>query len=75
MVRRVLSTAIAAAAFAGVAYADGAKCTKDSHCPKETPCCSRAYCAIWESRSIMLTLVQYTATAVSALSALADAIL
>ncbi|EOA86732.1 putative glycosidase CRH2 [Exserohilum turcicum] len=40
MVRRVLSTAIAAAAFAGVAYADGAKCTKDSHCPKETPCCS-----------------------------------
>lgn len=39
MVRGVLSAAIAAAAFAGFAHA-GAKCTKNSHCPKETPCCS-----------------------------------
>jgi beta-glucanase (GH16 family) len=40
MVRGVISAAIAAAAFVGFAHADGAKCTKDSHCPKETPCCS-----------------------------------
>ncbi|EUC39984.1 glycoside hydrolase family 16 protein [Bipolaris oryzae ATCC 44560] len=40
MVRTVLSAAIAAAALAACASAAGAKCTKDSHCPKETPCCS-----------------------------------
>lgn len=39
MVRGLLSTAVAAAAFAGTAFA-GAKCTKDSHCPQDTPCCS-----------------------------------
>lgn len=39
MVRGVLSAALAAAAFAGTAFADG-KCTKDSHCPQDTPCCS-----------------------------------
>jgi beta-glucanase (GH16 family) len=38
MVRGVLSAAIAAAAFVGVAHS--AKCTKNSHCPKDTPCCS-----------------------------------
>lgn len=42
MVRGALSTVFAAAALAGTAYA-GAKCSKDSHCPSETPCCSRAY--------------------------------
>lgn len=42
MVRRAFSTALAAAALAGTAYA-GAKCSKDSHCPQDAPCCSRAY--------------------------------
>lgn len=42
MVRGALSTAFAAAALVGSAFA-GAKCTKDSHCPADTPCCSRAY--------------------------------
>jgi hypothetical protein len=42
MVRRAFSAALAAAALAGTAYA-GAKCSKDSHCPQEAPCCSRAY--------------------------------
>lgn len=39
MVRSALSAAFAAAALAGTALA-GAKCTKDSHCPSDTPCCS-----------------------------------
>ncbi|KAF1944976.1 cell wall glucanase [Clathrospora elynae] len=39
MVRGILSAALAAAAFAGTAFA-GAKCSKDSHCPQESPCCS-----------------------------------
>jgi hypothetical protein len=39
MVRAVLSTLAAAAALVGSALA-GAKCTKDSHCPQDTPCCS-----------------------------------
>ncbi|KAJ4334115.1 putative glycosidase CRH2 [Ascochyta clinopodiicola] len=39
MVRGLLSTALAAATLAGTAYA-GAKCSKDSHCPSDTPCCS-----------------------------------
>lgn len=39
MVRRAFSAALAAAAFAGTALA-GAKCSKDNHCPAETPCCS-----------------------------------
>ncbi|KAH7377313.1 cell wall glucanase [Pyrenochaeta sp. MPI-SDFR-AT-0127] len=39
MVRGAFSAALAAAALAGTAFA-GAKCTKDSHCPSETPCCS-----------------------------------
>ncbi|KAH7066286.1 concanavalin A-like lectin/glucanase domain-containing protein [Paraphoma chrysanthemicola] len=39
MVRGAISAAFAAAAFAGTAFA-GAKCTKDSHCPSATPCCS-----------------------------------
>lgn len=39
MVRGPLSAVITAAALAGSAYA-GAKCTKDSHCPSDTPCCS-----------------------------------
>ncbi|KAJ4364109.1 putative glycosidase CRH2 [Neocucurbitaria cava] len=37
MVRRVLSAALAAAALTGTAFAT---CTKDSHCPQDTPCCS-----------------------------------
>ncbi|KAJ4316664.1 putative glycosidase CRH2 [Neodidymelliopsis sp. IMI 364377] len=36
---RGLSTLFAAATLAGTVYA-GAKCSKDSHCPSETPCCS-----------------------------------
>ncbi|CAE7031990.1 hypothetical protein CFE70_004519 [Pyrenophora teres f. teres 0-1] len=39
MVRGVISAAIAAAVLAGTALA-GAKCTKDNHCPQDTPCCS-----------------------------------
>lgn len=39
MVRGALSAAIAAVTLAGTALA-GAKCTKDSHCPQDTPCCS-----------------------------------
>ncbi|EDU43732.1 SKN1 Beta-glucanase Beta-glucan synthetase [Pyrenophora tritici-repentis] len=39
MVRGVISAAVAAAALAGTALA-GAKCTKDNHCPQDTPCCS-----------------------------------
>ncbi|KAJ4982900.1 cell wall glucanase [Stagonosporopsis vannaccii] len=39
MVRGALSAVFAAAALAGSAYA-GAKCTKDSHCPEDAPCCS-----------------------------------
>ena len=39
MVRSALTAAFAAATLAGTALA-GAKCTKDSHCPSETPCCS-----------------------------------
>jgi len=39
MVRAMLSAAVAAAALVGTALA-GAKCTKDSHCPQDTPCCS-----------------------------------
>ncbi|KAF2993032.1 hypothetical protein E8E13_000086 [Curvularia kusanoi] len=39
MVRRAFSAALAAAALAGTAYAQ-AKCSKDSHCPSDTPCCS-----------------------------------
>jgi len=39
MVRGAFSAALAAAAFAGTAFA-GAKCSKDNHCPEETPCCS-----------------------------------
>jgi len=39
MVRSLLSAAFAATIFAGTALA-GAKCTKDSHCPQDTPCCS-----------------------------------
>ncbi|KAH9862743.1 hypothetical protein J1614_010836 [Plenodomus biglobosus] len=40
MVRGAFSAAFAAAALVGTAYAAGAKCTKDSHCPQDTPCCS-----------------------------------
>ncbi|RMZ68516.1 cell wall glucanase [Pyrenophora seminiperda CCB06] len=39
MVRGVISAAVAAAALVGTALA-GAKCTKNSHCPQDTPCCS-----------------------------------
>lgn len=39
MVRGALSAAFAAAALVGTAFA-GAKCSVDSHCPAETPCCS-----------------------------------
>ncbi|CAG5165495.1 uncharacterized protein ALTATR162_LOCUS6802 [Alternaria atra] len=39
MVRSLLSAAFAATIFAGTALA-GAKCSKDSHCPQDTPCCS-----------------------------------
>ncbi|KAH9860996.1 hypothetical protein IAQ61_010732, partial [Plenodomus lingam] len=40
MVRTAFSAALAAAALVRTAYAAGAKCTKDSHCPQDTPCCS-----------------------------------
>ncbi|KAL6704442.1 putative glycosidase CRH2 [Coniothyrium glycines] len=39
MVRGALSAVLAAASLAGTALA-GAKCSKDSHCPQDTPCCS-----------------------------------
>ncbi|KAH8723760.1 concanavalin A-like lectin/glucanase domain-containing protein [Phaeosphaeriaceae sp. PMI808] len=39
MVRGALSAAFVAAALASTALA-GAKCTKNSHCPSDTPCCS-----------------------------------
>ncbi|KAI4952661.1 hypothetical protein J4E91_003133 [Alternaria rosae] len=39
MVRSLLSAAFAATVLVGTAFA-GAKCTKDSHCPQDTPCCS-----------------------------------
>ncbi|KAF1837105.1 hypothetical protein BDW02DRAFT_519554 [Decorospora gaudefroyi] len=39
MVRGALSAVFAAAALVGTALA-GAKCTKDSHCPEDSPCCS-----------------------------------
>lgn len=40
MVRGALCAVLAATALVGSAYAAGAKCTKDSHCPEESPCCS-----------------------------------
>lgn len=39
MVRSLLSAAFTATVLVGTALA-GAKCTKDSHCPQDTPCCS-----------------------------------
>lgn len=39
MVRNTISALLAVATLAGTALA-GAKCTKDSHCPQDTPCCS-----------------------------------
>jgi len=39
MVRSLLSAALTATVLVGTALA-GAKCTKDSHCPQDTPCCS-----------------------------------
>jgi len=39
MVRAALSAVLAAAAFAGTAYA-GAKCSASQKCPQESPCCS-----------------------------------
>jgi beta-glucanase (GH16 family) len=39
MVRAILSTLAVGAALVGSALA-GAKCSKDSHCPQDTPCCS-----------------------------------
>jgi len=39
MVRGTISAVLAAATLAGTALA-GAKCSADSHCPQDTPCCS-----------------------------------
>lgn len=39
MVRGAFTAAVTAAVLAGTAYA-GAKCSKDSHCPQDSPCCS-----------------------------------
>lgn len=72
MVRGALSAAVAAAAFAGTAFA-GAKCSKDSHCPSETPCCSCMHPLCHLNIALLTMLFQCMATVVWALFVSADA--